>query len=128
MSGVFVVDASALVAALRGEPGAARVRELVPRSAMSTINLGEALQAGVRTGRELRGITDTLESLGLTIVPLDALVAERAAALWQFTRDSGLSLADRCCLALAERLGGTALTADRAWLCSDHGIPVELIR
>ena len=39
--------------------------------------------------------------------------AERAAALWQ--RGSGLSLEDRLCLALADRLDAEAWTADRAW-------------
>ena len=39
--------------------------------------------------------------------------AEEAARLWR--RGSGLSLADRLCLALAERLRSEVVTADRAW-------------
>ena len=39
--------------------------------------------------------------------------AERAAALWR--QGSGLSLGDRLCLALSQRLECDALTADRAW-------------
>lgn len=46
--------------------------------------------------------------------PVTEADAERAAGLW--TPTGGLSLGDRCCLALARRLGASAiLTADRAW-------------
>lgn len=49
--------------------------------------------------------------------------AERAAALWR--REDGLSLGDRLCLALGERMEQDVLTADAAWA----GLPrVALIR
>ncbi|MCC2308543.1 PIN domain-containing protein [Cellulomonas chengniuliangii] len=59
-----------------------------------------------------------LASYGLS--PLDATAqdGETAAALWQ--RGSGLSLADRFCLALATRLDVVALTADTAWGTSER--------
>ena len=47
-----------------------------------------------------------------------AATAERAAALWR--RGSGLSLADRFCLALADRLDATIWTADTAWGQTDR--------
>ncbi|MBA2515401.1 MAG: hypothetical protein H0V26_13925 [Solirubrobacterales bacterium] len=43
-------------------------------------------------------------------------------------RPPGLSLADRCCLALAHRLGLPILTANRAWATIDVGVEVQLIR
>ena len=55
----------------------------------------------------------------------DATVAAR---LWQTTREAGLSLADRACLALAARLGVPAVTADRAWAGLDVGVEVIAIR
>lgn len=61
-------------------------------------------------------------------MPLTVEDANLAAVLRAPTRAAGLSLADRCCLALAKRLRATAVTADRAWTRSDHGVPVELIR
>jgi PIN domain nuclease of toxin-antitoxin system len=39
-----------------------------------------------------------------------------------------LSLADRACLALAEREGVPAVTADKKWAMLDIGIKVSLIR
>ena len=44
------------------------------------------------------------------------------------TRGLGLSFGDRACLALAQRLGGTALTADRSWARLELDIRVEVIR
>jgi PIN domain nuclease of toxin-antitoxin system len=44
------------------------------------------------------------------------------------TKASGLSLADRACLALAKRLDIPALTADRDWADLNLGIAVQLIR
>jgi ribonuclease VapC len=55
----------------------------------------------------------------------DATVPGR---LWQATRDAGLSLADRACLALASRLGVPAVTADRAWSALDVGVEVIVVR
>jgi PIN domain nuclease of toxin-antitoxin system len=73
----------------------------------------------------------TLEDLGqldLDITPLDHLLAARVGTLRQGTRESGLSLGDRACLALAEQLGVPAVTADRAWASLDLGVEVVLIR
>jgi ribonuclease VapC len=46
------------------------------------------------------------------------------------TREFGLSLGDRCCLALAAREKVPAITADAAWLQAAPlvGVSVELIR
>jgi PIN domain nuclease of toxin-antitoxin system len=54
-----------------------------------------------------------LLSYPLTIEPVGVEDAERAAELW--SAGTGLSLADRMCLALADRVDGVALTADTAW-------------
>jgi PIN domain nuclease of toxin-antitoxin system len=50
---------------------------------------------------------------GLEIEPVTASDAEWAARRW--VRDEGLSLADRLCLALGDRLDADVLTADRTW-------------
>lgn len=44
------------------------------------------------------------------------------------TKTQGLSLADRACLALAERLDVPAVTADQEWAKADVGAEVQLIR
>ncbi|HEV2754030.1 MAG TPA: hypothetical protein VGV36_09390 [Solirubrobacteraceae bacterium] len=54
--------------------------------------------------------------------------ADVVAILWAPTRQVGVSLAARACLALAMRLKGPAYTADRAWGGVDVGASVVVIR
>jgi PIN domain nuclease of toxin-antitoxin system len=69
--------------------------------------------------------------LGVRVEPLTAADAVTAARLRDRGRPAGLSLGDRCCLALAERLGCAAVTADTAWAqlpLDDLALTVRLIR
>ena len=79
-----------------------------------------------------RGLDSVVTAAGLhgqdlQVVAFSLADAEMVAALWERTRDLGLSLADRACLALAERLHLPAVTADREWQ-SVGGVTVQLIR
>ncbi len=47
------------------------------------------------------------------VAPVEAVDAEWAAMRWR--PGEGLSLGDRLCLAFAERLDATVLTADTQW-------------
>ncbi len=124
----YVLDASAVLAMIHRERGQEVVAAALRSSAISTVNLAEALQSVIERGGSPEEVAVRLESLGVVIVPPTVEDAVRVAELRAPTRRSGLSLADRSCLALAERLGATALTADGAWLEAGHGVPVELIR
>lgn len=55
----------------------------------------------------------------------DAVVTGELRVL---TRAQGLSLGDRACLALARRLGGLVLTADKPWANVSGGVTVQVIR
>jgi len=54
--------------------------------------------------------------------------AERTAELRSVTRQHGLSLGDRACLALALRAARPVLTADRAWENVGVGVEIHLLR
>lgn len=69
-----------------------------------------------------------MNSLGVTIVDFDADSAHRTGALRPATRQAGLSLGDRACLALAQQLGVPALTADRSWGRLGLDVAVTTIR
>lgn len=111
----FVLDASALLAALHDEPGSDMVIPLLPRCAMSAVNWSEVVQKSLARGVNVAGMRDDITSLGMTIAQFSTEDGELAAQLWLETRARGLSLGDRACLALALRLKLPALTADRAW-------------
>jgi len=121
-----VLDASALLAFLHEEPGGQQVD--LDGSVMSAVNWSEVFAKCLAYGIEVEGLRDELEALGLVIEPLDAQTAERAAELLSKTRSLGLSLGDRVCLALGERLGLPVVTADRTWRKVQIGVEIRLIR
>lgn len=109
-----VFDASALLVFLQGETGSELVEAaLADGGVCGAGNWSEVAQKvrGIEGAWELAGLL--LVSYGITVEPVTRADAEAAAARWQ--RGSGLSLADRLCLALAERLAATVWTADTAW-------------
>lgn len=109
-----VFDSSALIAYLRRESGSDLVREhLLAGGACSAANWSEVAQK-VRVAGADWGISRALLlSYELSVEPVTQADAEEAAMLWGV--GSGLSLADRLCLALTDRLAATAWTADAAW-------------
>jgi ribonuclease VapC len=72
-------------------------------------------------------IHDALDPINLNIIGFDVNLAYQAGSLRLLTRRAGLSLGDRACLALAQRLGLPALTIDRSWKDLSLGIEVQVI-
>lgn len=122
-----VLDASALLALLQGEPGSEVVESLLETAVVSSVNWSEVAQKSLAQGVEVAGLREDLTALGLTLASFTTRDAESAASLRERTKDLGLSLADRACLALAGRLGAEALTTDRAW-AEVSSVPVRVIR
>lgn len=123
-----VLDASALLAFLHGEPGADSVRSMLGRGIISAVNWSEVVKRGLAFGTDLAGLARDAHAAGLRIVPFDEEDAVRAAELGVETSVHGLSLADCACLALADRSGVPAVTADQTWKRLSVGIDVTLIR
>lgn len=114
MSGA-VLDASALLALLKLEPGCEVVEAAILDAMISAVNLGEAAQRQFKAGWTRAQFEQTADALGMLIVPVDAELALDAADMREIGRVAGLSQADCICLALARREGAVAMTADRAW-------------
>jgi len=110
-----VLDASAVLALVRDEPGADKVEAHIGRAAMSAINLQEVVKELLLSGLEEPTVRDLLSELRIDVRSHDADAAYAAAALHAQTREFGRGLGDRSCLALAIQLGVPALTADREW-------------
>ena len=127
-----VLDASALVAYARDEPGArivaARLRSS-GRVLVSAVNWAEAagkLREYRMTPAILRQALAAVETEIVTFAEADA---DDVGELTPRLRPLGLSLGDRACLALARSMNATALTADQSWSRLDlDGLVVELIR
>jgi ribonuclease VapC len=109
-----VLDASALLAFLNDEPGAAEVEAaLSAGAACSAVNYSEVAQKVRYAGGSWAPVAGLLASYKLEVVAMTEVDAVAAADLWY--PGTPLSLADHACVATAQRLGVSALTADRAW-------------
>ena len=132
--GPAILDASALLAYLRDENGADAVAdEIATGAAISTVNLGEVLSRvadrGADPARVARQMTDRgLLDGAIAVEPFTAADAVEVARLRLLTRDHGLSLGDRACLALAKRFDAPVVTADTAWSRLDLRIELHQIR
>lgn len=127
-----VLDSSAILAFLLGEPGADCVERYLGRETpgdaasgvLCVVNLVEVLE--VLPGAlesPLFGMSGLVEVVGVTEAQ-----ARWAASIKERTRPAGLSLGDRLCLALAHETRREVLTADRAWAKVALGVPVIQIR
>lgn len=124
----YVLDASALIALLQGEPGAERVDAARAKAVIGTVNLCEVVTKLQDLGFADSAVDELVAEVDLDTVDFDASLAMDAGRLRRLTRSAGLSLGDRACLALGRRLGARVLTTDRAWAKLDLGVTVELIR
>jgi ribonuclease VapC len=124
----YVLDASALLAAMFNEPGAGKVVELLPVAEIGSVNLAEVVgklqERGVPDAEIERDIAD----LDLKVVPFEVEQAMAAGKLRLRTRKLCLSLGDRACLALAMTRGLPAVTTDRGWAGLDIGVEVIVAR
>lgn len=123
-----VLDASAVLALLNGEPGAERVSAVLDEALISAVNAIEVGTTLTDSGMDSEAAWTAFELLGIPVVDLDAPLSLSAISLRTATKHAGLSLADRACLALALREGAPAVTTDRAWANLDLPCAVELIR
>lgn len=122
-----VIDASALVALLKGEPGAEIVKAHLKNALLSTVNLYETATVLARYGITVAETRGDIESIIPKIIPYSSQHACRAADLYQQTRTQGLSLGDCACLAVAQCERAVALTADRIWKETEPIINIEII-
>lgn len=129
-----VLDASALLAYLHGEPGGHIVQEVLALGGViNIINYAEVLTRLEVAGENAALVDRHLREQGLIqgllqVVPLTEEDAVTIAQLRPKTQAYGISLGDRACLATGLRLRKPVITADRSWAALDVGVTVRLIR
>ncbi len=124
----FVLDASAVLALIFAEKGHEAVEPLLPAAAISAVNASEVLAKLLRLGASPADATKAVDDLQLVVLPFTLDDARAAARLEPLTRARGLSLGDRACLALAQRCGVPAVTADRSWRIPKLPVRVRVMR
>ena len=128
MSKLLVLDASAVLAFLQGEPGQDIVHQALHDSTcvMSAANQAEVIAKSLDRGAQAQAIRTVLTELGYTVVDVKAQDGVQAGWMRDATRSLGLSLGDRLCLAMAQRLKAPVLTADRPWLNAAKGLGLDI--
>jgi ribonuclease VapC len=127
---VNVFDSSAVLAVIFQEPGADVASKLMDQenSLISSVNLAEVVGRLLDEGLSTVEASNICDQLPLTVVPLSRDHATAAGQLKPATRTRGLSLGDRCCLALAsEHPAASVVTSDRPW-AGLPGFNITLIR
>lgn len=127
-SASFVLDSSAVIALVKGEKGWHRVAEVLAQSVILSVNAAEVfskLAEWKMPPVDRDKYQAVMEDL---IVPYDQDLAIRTGVLRGQTSAQGLSLGDRACLSLAQRLGVPVLTSDQIWTKISIGVTIEMIR
>jgi PIN domain nuclease of toxin-antitoxin system len=114
---------------LQNEKGAEKLTDdLLDIAVASTVNLAEVQGKLVKRGFDPEEAWELALS---SIAEVESLTADQsriAGNLIQRTEKHGLSLGDRCCLALAIALEAEVYTADHSWSGLNLGIPIHVIR
>lgn len=122
-----VIDSSAILAVILQEKGDNIAKPLLKGAKVSSVNIAEVLSKLTEMGLPIAEVVIEIKKLDVEIVDFDLEQAQKAAELRMTTRSLGLSLGDRCCLALAITHNATAVTADQQWrkikVC-----PIKIIR
>jgi ribonuclease VapC len=124
-----VLDASAILAVIGGDPGAEKLTpDLLARAVGSAVNLSEVQAKLVSRGWSSEQAWEDATSPVREVVAFDEAQARVAGDLATQTRHLGLSLGDRACLALGIALKVPVYTAEKAWKKLNVGLTVHVIR
>ncbi len=110
-----ILDASAVLAYLQKETGKEKVEGILETSAIGRVNAAEVLTELIEKGMSLSNAKEAFDNLDWQVIEFDENQSLKAAELRPLTKHLGLSLGDRCCLALAILENLPAVTADRNW-------------
>jgi ribonuclease VapC len=122
-----VLDASALIAMIKGEKGSTKVAAGIAGARVSSVNYAEVVTHFIHAGMPEREVDAMLDPLPLMVVPVDKALAQIAGRLRAATAVAGLSLGDRFCLALAQRDTLPAWTSDQNWKKIADAVEVKVV-
>ncbi|CAN5641338.1 PIN domain-containing protein [soil metagenome] len=124
----YVIDASVLLAVMLGESGADEAMPYLKTGVMSAVNLAEVHSRVVKGGFSSENAWEMARSLISEVIEFDQEQARLTGDLILKTKEYGLSLGDRACIALGIVLGEAVCTTDRIWKNLKVGPKVYVIR
>jgi ribonuclease VapC len=128
MSETYVLDSSAVLCLIAGEPGAETVAECLRNATISSVNYAEVVSKLIERGADEGETNLQLMGLELTVIDHTKERAFQTGALRAVTKSAGLSLGDRDCLALAREQKAIAVTTDKAWTKVNVGVEIRFVR
>jgi PIN domain nuclease of toxin-antitoxin system len=124
-----VLDASAILAVIFQERGAEKMTaEFLDHAVVSTVNLAEVQTKLIKKGYDPEGAWEDARSFVSVMELFTSDHARIAGDLILQTESRGLSLGDRCCLALGIALQAPVYTTERVWKDLRVGVPIHVIR
>lgn len=114
----YLLDASVIIALLNNEPTNLSLESIIKNDSqfISAVNWAEVVSKLCEKGATSELTQKLAQQLNLTILPYTANIAHTTGVLRDITKQYGLSLGDRSCLATAIHHRLEILTADKAWL------------
>ena len=128
MAAKVVFDTSAILALIKAEPGWDKAAAVFPSAVLCTVNAAEVYTKFAEWQLPRHEQAKYQVMIQEIVVPFDSDLALRTGAFRSATRQFGLSLGDRACLALAHRLGVRAMTTEKIWAKLQVGVEIEVIR
>ncbi|MCP4353926.1 MAG: type II toxin-antitoxin system VapC family toxin [Desulfobacterales bacterium] len=123
-----ILDVSALLALLNEETGADKVARFIPGAVINTVNLSEIIAKLAENGMPEDAVRGAIDMLDLKVMPFDTDLSYKTGILRLSTKDKGLSLGDRACLASGLIMNLPVLTCDKIWQELDLSLDIRIIR
>jgi PIN domain nuclease of toxin-antitoxin system len=129
MAGKIVFDSSALIMLFAKEKGFELIRQHMKNAIISSVNIAEVYKYCI----EVQNLTEDdcrnlIKLSGIKIIEFCEEQALITAKIIKKTKQYGLSLGDRACIALAMLKKHPVLTCDKIWQKVDLGIEFLMAR
>ncbi len=124
----YVLDASALLVLINEEKGHEKIADYLPEACISAVNLSEVISVLHATSMPNKEIQRLMKDLIHSVEPFDEIHAYQTAQLRTVTKEKGLSLGDRACIALGQIKNIAVVTADKVWAALKVDVKVILVR
>lgn len=125
-----VIDSSTLLAFIKDESFSLKeIESILPHAFISSVNTCEVATVLMRLRMPINTIEELINETIGAVIPFDRELSLAAAKLWEPTKSYGLSLGDRACIALGQKLQLPVYTADKVWKeLQLENINIKLIR